>query len=479
MAKKIIELGVVPDGVGGDSSRTAMVKINENFTELYNKDGTVSSDISSIQTSLLTKVATTDPRMTDAREWVATTMTPVDAEAGVSEVRKAVTSKLLRQSGVATVKTMTVQGTGQSTEKVMSQKAVTDIFLQYNDFQTGLRWNQETDVYQVLGSIHRTRIQERMRRCVLNVDGTVNYYLDQHDSTKKEDGTPAILDGTDGNVMVEIPKFYYKQHLAGDQHEWWISATPAAGYEVHEAFLKNGVTEVDYVYWAAYRPTTLDDKLMSVSDVAPTVSKNISTFRAEARANGAGWNLPNYHILTAIRLLYLLEYCTFNSQAVLGNGNHIGANYTRTTGVSNILGNESSSPAITGWMSYRGIEDFYTSSWQFIDGCGLSDGVFRTTNVEADYNNTLSGDSYVDGASVPAFSATYIKKITSDFLPQLGGGSSTTFTCDGAWSNLSGLKVFYFGGSAYAGAVGGVFCARLDNSFSYVSGNLAAGLSFR
>ena len=357
----------------------------------------------------------------------------------------------------------------------MSQKAVTDLL----KGDIGLRWNQETDNYNILGAAYRTDIQERMRRCVLNAEGTVKYYLDPYDSTKKADGTPAILDGTDGNVMVEIPKFYYKQSLVGGQHEWWISATPAAGYKVYEAFLKNGVTEVDYVYWAAYRPSTFSGKLMSRSGVAPTASKTIATFRAEARANGAGWNLPNFHILNAVRLLYLLEYCTFNSQAVLGNGNDVGDNYTRTTGVSNILGNESSSPSITGWMSYRGIEDFYASSWQFIDGCGLNNGVFRSTNNEADYNDTLTGGSYVNGASVPSFSATYIRKITSDFLPQLGGGSSATFTCDGAWATTSDLRVSLFGGSAASGVLGGVFCAHLNSPFSIVVATFAAGLSFR
>ena len=48
-------------------------------------------------------------------------------------------------------------------------------------------------MYQVLGSHHRTQIQERMRRCVLNADGTVKYYLDPHDSTKKADGTQLSL----------------------------------------------------------------------------------------------------------------------------------------------------------------------------------------------------------------------------------------------------------------------------------------------
>ena len=51
-------------------------------------------------------------------------------------------------------------------------------------------------------------IQNKMRRCIHN--GVVQYYLGANNSELKDDGTPAKLDGTDGNVMVEIPEFFYR-----------------------------------------------------------------------------------------------------------------------------------------------------------------------------------------------------------------------------------------------------------------------------
>jgi hypothetical protein len=50
----------------------------------------------------------------------------------------------------------------------------------------------------------------------LNDDGTVNYYLNRTDSTKKADGSAAVLDGTDGQVMVEIPEFWIKFETDGN-----------------------------------------------------------------------------------------------------------------------------------------------------------------------------------------------------------------------------------------------------------------------
>ena len=53
-------------------------------------------------------------------------------------------------------------------------------------------------------------IQSKMRRCILRDNGTVAYYLHANDSTKRDTGAAAKLDGTDGQVMVEIPAHYRK-----------------------------------------------------------------------------------------------------------------------------------------------------------------------------------------------------------------------------------------------------------------------------
>ncbi len=93
---------------------------------------------------------------------------------------------------------------------------------------------------------------ESMRRCVLNMNGTVNYYLDSANSAFKADGTtPSDLTGTDGYVMVEIPKFYYKYERRGNVNIWKVKSEPTSGYAVHPAFVKAN-TEVNYRYVGAY-----------------------------------------------------------------------------------------------------------------------------------------------------------------------------------------------------------------------------------
>ena len=100
-------------------------------------------------------------------------------------------------------------------------------------------------------------IQAAMRRCILNDAGVVQYYLNPFDSTLKEDGTASDLTGGDGQVMVEIPKFYHRYSYSGTTHTHDISLYPLSGFTLHNMFTKNGV-EVDYRYMSAYEGVLYD-----------------------------------------------------------------------------------------------------------------------------------------------------------------------------------------------------------------------------
>lgn len=342
----------------------------------------------------------------------------------------------------------------------------------------GVRWNQETDVYEALGSVNRRQIQGNMKRCVLKDDGTVNYYLNPENSALKTNGTPAVLTGADGNVMVEVPKFWYKHTLVGDTHEWWVSHIPLDGYSVHPWFLEGGV-ERPFRYYRAYIPTVVSGKLRSISGATPTRNQTRATFRTQARANGAGWNLCSWNAVNAIQILFLTEYCTFNSQAVLGSGNDSGSDFGITTGQSNSIGNASSGDTNNNmWMSYRGIENWYADCLEFIDGINVQNyKVFLNQNPSTFADDVFTGDYVDSGVTIPAnMTASYIKKISGNFLPTAIGGSSSTFVTDGGWS-ATGNTVAFFGGNASGGLAAGGFCFLSSVSSVFSGANLSAGLS--
>jgi hypothetical protein len=117
--------------------------------------------------------------------------------------------------------------------------------------------------------------------------------------------TASNLGGDDGQVMVQIPKFYYKYSYGSNTHSWNIATVQTTGYDVHPAFIKDGV-EVDFRYAGAYEGVLYDlsvsgytqgysgqtidwvnDKLSSVSGyTAVTIGNSATATRIENTPTG-------------------------------------------------------------------------------------------------------------------------------------------------------------------------------------------------
>jgi len=344
----------------------------------------------------------------------------------------------------------------------------------------GVSWNQSTDTYVGLGdALLRTAlpVQAAMKRCVLKDSGEVAYYLDSSDSDLKDNGDTSTLDGTDGQVMVQIPKFYQKHTFSGTTHSWYISLSEEAGFTLHPAFIKNGV-EVDHRYMGAYEASSASSKMGSASGVYPAASKTRTVFRAEAAARGTGWRQVDFYLHSAIQLLYLVEYQDFNSQEKIGagrtslsggawsNGSYIGI-----CGYSDSHGNQTANQTTAGggvtgtiqsdFMSYRGIENLYGNVWKMVDGWTVNDVssgqmIQYATNNDADFADTGSTNMTViyDDTS-PHASGAYISAladISTGFLGTTLSGASNTYVGDYYWQ--------YAGGSGWSLPMVGAYATR-------------------
>ena len=163
-----------------------------------------------------------------------------------------------------------------------------------------------------------------IKTCNIDADGNVLAYL----------GEPSFArDGTNGDVMVEIPKFYYKRVKTGIVEEIWICGTKLPEYELHPLFIDNG-KEVGKVFHSVYNANSFTDetdnkvKLQSVTGVQPRVRTTRANFRTYARNKGAIWGIEDISCVNALQLLYLVEYANTNSQAALGSGAD-GLSYTQ------------------------------------------------------------------------------------------------------------------------------------------------------
>lgn len=155
-----------------------------------------------------------------------------------------------------------------------------------------------------------------IKTCNIDADGNVLAYLG--DSSFRRDGT-------NGDVMVEIPKFYYKRVKTGIAEEFWICASKLPGYELHPLFIDNG-KEVSKVFHSVYNASSFTDetdnkvKLQSITGVQPRVRTTRARFRTYARNKGAIWGIEDISCVNALQLLYLVEYANTNSQSALGSG---------------------------------------------------------------------------------------------------------------------------------------------------------------
>ena len=164
-----------------------------------------------------------------------------------------------------------------------------------------------------------------MRLCNLDAEGNILAYAGEPTFTR---------DGTNGDVMVQIPKFYYKRERTAEGYEeWWICAVKLPGYELHPVFMDDG-KEVSAVFHSAYNASNekLEDGttiLRSISGVQPAVRSTRASFRTKARAKGTGWGIEDIACVNALQMLYMVEYASTHSQAKLGNGVS-SLNYTAT-----------------------------------------------------------------------------------------------------------------------------------------------------
>jgi len=346
--------------------------------------------------------------------------------------------------------------------------------------------------------------------------------LDPTDSTKKLDGTSANIDGSDGNVMVEIPRFYFRQTKSGTTTTWEISDIPLAGYSLHPAFFKNGEI-VDHRYIGAYDACYLDDtdstyksglnlddmtsnldfsndKLASVSGVYPLVGVTRDECRTLASNLGSGWRVQDFWLTCAVQLLYLVEYGTFYSQNELGDGNvngsYVGSSSNQSdsphtiAGASNSWGNASTdgtqpsagAKSGTAYMSYRGIENVFGNCWNWVDGFNI--GIATDRDAWVSNNDTVFADdtstnyTLLNGTMATSNNyATNILDIEGAFLPSSVGGSSSTYLTDYFYQN-TGARVAFFGGRASDGAQAGLFVWNVVLASSDASRSVGARLCY-
>jgi hypothetical protein len=257
------------------------------------------------------------------------------------------------------------------------------------------------------------------KRCNVADDGTITaWYGDSN----------FVEDGSNGQVMVYQPKFYYRvvplklesqtdgvgYHLR--KANYYVSATPKVGFKLHPAFYDSNGEEIDYIFLSAYEAALWDadagsdgtgawitdnmnysaqtvktatDKLGSIAGCQPIsyiTSPNLETL---AKNRGDGWHNDLIKAESANQMLMIIEMGMMNLQTAIANGvvsisDNSSYNCSSPTGSTSSIGNGTgqadSTTDYTGTaqtangktsITYRGVENPWGNIWKFAYGINI------------------------------------------------------------------------------------------------------------
>lgn len=259
------------------------------------------------------------------------------------------------------------------------------------------------------------------KRCNVLDDGTIVAYYGDEGYTE---------DGSNGQVMVFQPKFYYKvvplkleknndssigYHLR--KVNYYVSSKPKTGFKLHPAFFDENGNAVDYILFSADEGSMFDvsagayvndnvDESITYEDgdllCSVAGKKSISGLRKGlgtksnleqmAQNRGSGWHLETIKATSANQLLMIIELGTMNSQTGIGQGivsitDNKAYNCSSLTGSTAELGNSTGQATetvneiggtettynVNGKVSvtYRGVENPYGNIFKHIQGVNV------------------------------------------------------------------------------------------------------------
>ena len=275
----------------------------------------------------------------------------------------------------------------------------------------GLSANSDFDKFAMYGG---------RRRCNVLDDGTITAYYGDENYAE---------DGSNGQVMVFQPKFYYKvvplklekntdsgigYHIR--RANYYVSSKPKAGFKLHPAFYDANGNEIDYILYSAYEGSMYDvsaaeyvndgtntdtaietgDLLCSVAGKKPIsgLKKNLTKANLElmAQNRGAGWHLETIKATSANQLLMMIELGIMSTQNSIGQGvvsitGDTAYNCSSLTGSTAELGNSTGQAVKTineiggvqttetadgkTSVSYRGVENPWGNISKHINGINV------------------------------------------------------------------------------------------------------------
>ena len=335
--------------------------------------------------------------------------------------------------------------------------------------------------------------------CMLKYDGTVDYYLDENNETKKEDGTASDVANSSyaGNAMVEWGqdgrKLYWKIVPDSDGKGFtFVVASAQVDNDMQPWNHYNCKGEIaEHFYTPIYFGSSDGTRLRSISGGKNYVNNAVTAELNLAKANNLTsdeiWNTEVYCDFLLTAMLCILISKSTNSQAKFGHGRCASGNTSAIgQGTMNGKGMFFGKSDQTSGVKVFGMENPWGNLWRRIAGLINANGTVKLkltygkqdgSTVEG-YNTTGSG--YISHGTMAGTSGGYTShmNITNrGITPETISGSDSTYYCDGAWFNNGKVDYALVGGSWDDSLRVGCLSVRLNSPVSDANAYIGAALS--
>lgn len=338
------------------------------------------------------------------------------------------------------------------------------------------------------------------RSCMLKYDGTVDYYLDENDETKKEDGVTAsdVANANyGGNAMMEWGqdgrRIYWKIVADTNNDGWTFIAANAdvLGCKPWNHYDVNGNPNMHF-YVHKYFGSSSGGKLRSISGQTNYVNNagtsEISLAEANNTTSDKIWTTGVFCDTMLLGLLCVLLGKSLNTQAKFGSGRTASGNTSAIgQGTMNGKGMFFGKSNGTDGVKVFGTENLWGNLYQRIRGLININGSYRIkmTYSQVDGSTTdgynTDGSGYINAGSIGTTAAWVYPKHDiireNCLLAQTNGGAENTYYCDGTYLEASGTFYAFVGGVWNVAGRAGVFCVSLSGAVSYASASVGAALS--
>lgn len=246
--------------------------------------------------------------------------------------------------------------------------------------------------------------------------------LKDDDGTKYHDGTTADLTGTQGDVFVKLPQFY-----------WKVTQTSTDVFKIGLAY--GGKPGSGWKEWkgnqliGAYEAYETGNKTYSRSGVGSTGSVSQTSFKSHARSRGSGYCIVTWEQHCMMAMLYYCMYGDMNCQKKIGKGTN---SYQKNTGATNALGMTDTVAGGNGdsnSINFWGLENWWGNKYEWVEGIEFNSGVATITDSEG---NTRTVQAY----GITGYPKKMVIGEHFDLIGKERGASDTTGYCDYYYLNI-------------------------------------------